>query len=376
MPGPAPSLSENSAFAASSLPPDLVRGLSQKHLPGLDGIRAIAVSLVILYHSGLPMPGGTGVLLFFVLSGFLITWLLLEEAAGTGTISLRNFYARRALRILPAFYVYAIVVVGQAMVRHRPVNYPQLTAALLYFNNYFQGILGDPNTGLSHTWSLAVEEQFYFLWPALFLLFWRKPARMARILTGSIVAVWIYRVILVFVFHANQGYLYEAFDTRADSLMIGCLLAVLLHEGFAAQLFSVACSHRWTVLITLSFFVVSTLAESRSGFDYRDLIGFAVNGTLAFFVIAQVLPKRESPGLLNWEPIRYLGRISYPMYLWQQLVVPVVDKALAGAAPAIRIAGGFAAVVAVASLSWFCVEKPILKLKKRFSAIPPTRTVS
>ena len=175
------------------------------------------------------MPGGTGVLLFFVLSGFLITWLLLEEASKTGSVSLRNFYARRALRILPAFYVYAAVMLAYLWLRQRPVNYAQLTAALLYVNNYWQGIYGDPNTGFSHTWSLAVEEQFYFLWPALFLLLWRNPARMARFLTAGIVFVWIYRLVLLYGFHVNQGYLYEAFDSRADSLMIGCLLAVLLH---------------------------------------------------------------------------------------------------------------------------------------------------
>src|SRR5271154_5432023 len=101
-------------LSGSSLPPDLVRGLNQKHLPGLDGIRAIAVSVVIFYHSGLPVPGGTGVLLFFVLSGFLITWLLLEEDKNTGGISLRNFYARRTLRILPPFYVYAAVLITLA----------------------------------------------------------------------------------------------------------------------------------------------------------------------------------------------------------------------------------------------------------------------
>ncbi len=365
---------EGPASAPTSLPPDLVRGLARKHLPGLDGIRAIAVSLVILYHAGLPLPGGTGVLLFFVLSGFLITWLLLEEAQNTGRVSLRNFYIRRALRILPAFYVYAAAVLAMAWVRHRPVNYAQLTAALLYVNNYWQGIHGDPNTGFSHTWSLAVEEQFYILWPMLFLSLRRNPARMARVLTCAILAVWIYRLVLVFVFHVNQGYLYEAFDTRADSLMLGCLLAVLLHEGFAARLFRIACSGRWTVLLTLLLFGLSAVAESRSAFDYRDTIGFALNGTLAFFLIAQVIPGRGPAGLLNWAPIRYLGRISYSLYLWQQIAVPVAEKALAGVHPALRLAGEFAAVTAVASASWFCVEKPILGLKKRFGAITAGRT--
>lgn len=356
--------------AASSLPAELVRGLGQKHIPGLDGLRAIAVSLVILYHAGLPLPGGTGVLLFFVLSGFLITWLLLQEADKTGTVSLRNFYARRTLRILPAFYVYAAALLAMAWLRHRPVNYPQLTAALLYVNNYWQGIHGDPNTGFSHTWSLAVEEQFYILWPGVFLLLRRDLSRMARLLAGAIAFVWIYRLALV-ALHVNQGYIYEAFDTRADSLMTGCLLAVLLHEGIAARLFAIVCSARWTIVPTLLLLSLSAAAEFRYGADYRDTIGFALNGLLAFVLIVQVVG--GAAGFLNVAPVRYLGRISYSMYLWQQIVPEAAGKGVAhfypGIHPALRIALEYAAVVAVASASWFCVEKPILRLKRKFGAV-------
>jgi len=362
-----------------SLPPELLRGIGRKHLPGLDGIRAIAVSLVILYHCGLPVPGGTGVLLFFVLSGFLITWLLLEEANGSGTVSLRHFYARRALRILPAFYLYTVAALAYLWLRHRPVDYSQLTAALLYFNNYWQGIHGDPNTGFSHTWSLAVEEQFYLLWPVLFLLLWRNPRRMAWSLAVAIGVVWIYRLVLLFGFHVNQGYLYEAFDSRADSLTLGCLLAVLLHSGFAARFFHLVCGGPWMAALTVLLFVVSTLAEQSAGFDYRDTVGFAVNGTLSFLLIAQTIAGQDWAGLLNRAPVRYLGRISYALYLWQQMVIPVTDKLLAGAHPVVRIAAGFIAVTAVASASWFGVEKPILGLKKKLgveAVLPANRPQS
>lgn len=342
-------------------------------MPGLDGIRAVAVSIVIFYHSGLPVPGGTGVLLFFVLSGFLITWLLLRETRQTGTVSLRNFYARRTLRILPPFYLYAAVLLLMAWVRHHPVNRPQLIASLLYFNNYWQGLHGDPNTGFSHTWSLAVEEQFYILWPGIFLLLRRRPLHLARALAGAIVLVWIYRLALVFWFHASQGYIYEAFDTRADSLMIGCLLAVLLDQSQAVRLFRSVCSGRWPILLTLLAFALSSVAEARYGPGYRDTLGLALNGVLAFLLIAQALAGAFPP--LAWTPVRYLGRISYSMYLWQQIVLEVTGKALLrvfpGVPPAIRIAVEFAAVVAAASASWYGLEKPILRLKKRFSAGSP-----
>ena len=151
------------------LPVALASGLELKQIPALDGLRAIAAFLVVLYHGGIAVsPGGLGVLAFFVISGFLITWLLLDEQERHGGVSLRLFYVRRTLRIFPAFYVYWVLVVALSAIRHRVV-WPQAIASLFYVNNYYQGLFGDPNTGLSHSWSLGVEEQFYLLWAPAFI---------------------------------------------------------------------------------------------------------------------------------------------------------------------------------------------------------------
>lgn len=152
-----------------SLPAPLVAGLQRSHLPSLDGIRAIAVFLVVFYHLGVPgIPGGMGVLIFFVLSGFLITWLLLKEEERFGHISLKLFYARRTLRIFPAFYVYWFLIIGLSIISSRHIFRAQAVCSFFYISNYYQAIFGDPNTGLSHTWSLGVEEQFYLVWPVTF----------------------------------------------------------------------------------------------------------------------------------------------------------------------------------------------------------------
>src|SRR5437868_9569428 len=138
----------------ASLPAGLESGLKESQLAGLDGLRAIAALLVVVFHFGIPfVSGGAGVLMFFVLSGFLITWLLLRENDETGTISLRNFYVRRSLRIFPAFYCYAAVLFAVILIRHTTIVWPQAFAALFYVNNYYQALKGDPNTGFSHTWS-------------------------------------------------------------------------------------------------------------------------------------------------------------------------------------------------------------------------------
>ena len=161
---------------SQALPSHLAEGLKRSQLPALDGIRAIAAFLVVISHAGYAwVPAGLGVLAFFVLSGFLITWLLLKEDAKYGEVSLRLFYARRALRIFPAFYVYWALVVGSRLLLDRPLIWTQAIASFFYVTNYYQAINGDPNTSLSHTWSLGIEEQFYFLWPLTFLLLRKTP---------------------------------------------------------------------------------------------------------------------------------------------------------------------------------------------------------
>src|SRR5438105_3314001 len=166
--------------AATSPPSTLGRSLSARHLPALDGLRMVSAFLVVLYHSGFEhVPGGHGVLAFFVISGFLITWLLLQEEARRGAVSLRLFYVRRTLRIFPAFYAFWLLWTGALLLSGRPIHWPQALSALGYVSNYYQAISGDPNTGYSHTWSLAIEEQFYLLWPMSFIALRRRPRAIA-----------------------------------------------------------------------------------------------------------------------------------------------------------------------------------------------------
>lgn len=359
------------------LPPVLRAALGRQQLPGLEGVRAIAAFLVVFYHAGVPfVSGGLGVLVFFVLSGFLITWLLLKEDGATGSVSLRDFYIRRALRIFPAFYAYGGLLIAVTLLRHRAVFWPQAVASLLYVNNYYQALHGDPNTGFSHTWSLAIEEQFYLLWPVGFLLLRADLRRLAWFLAGTIAAVWVYRSILIFVFNANQGYLYEAFDARADHLLIGCLLAAVLRAGFFPAFWKWMCARSWTAAATAGALAASSLAEWRYGSMYRDAISFIVNPVLAALWITQMIAFSGAGGWrwMNWAWVRYLGAISYSIYLYQQVTISVPDKLLPAYSTVVRLAASVAIVVMAASLSHFCVERPFLRLKARFK--PAERTVA
>ena len=333
-------------------------------------MRAIAAFMVVFNHAGVPyISGGLGVLMFFVLSGFLITWLLLRENDEIGSVSLRKFYIRRSLRIFPAFYCYAAVLIVFVLVRgHTKLIVPQMLAALLYYNNYYQALAGDPNTGFSHTWSLAIEEQFYLLWPMAFLLLRGNYRRMSRFLMGAIAVIWIYRELLVFVFKVNQRYIYEAFDTRADHLLIGCLLAVALRARLAPRLWDWVTGRPWAAAVTMGLLGLSNIGEAVYGHLYRDSVSFIVNPLLTAIWIPQLIALRHTPmwSWTGWPWLRYLGAISYSIYLYQQLLFNAGTKLLEHYPLVLQVAATIALIVAIASLSHHFVERPFLLLKTRF----------
>ncbi|MEO8050185.1 MAG: acyltransferase [Acidobacteriota bacterium] len=365
---------EGGRVKMTPLPASLRGSLKRTHLPGLDGLRAVAAFSVVFYHAGVPfISGGVGVLVFFVLSGFLITWLLLKENDQTGGVSLRDFYTRRALRIFPAFYCYSGLVLALALVRHRAVLWPQAVASLLYVNDYYQALNGDPNTAFSHTWSLAIEEQFYLLWPALFLMLRSDYQRLARFLAVAIGVLWLYRAVLVLVVKVHQGYIYEAFDTRADHLLIGCLLAVILRTGLFSRFWEWISARPWTAFGSAGMLAASSVAEVRYGADYRDTISFIANPLLAALLIGQMIAFSGTSvwNWMNWPWVRYLGRISYSIYLYQQVLIDIPKKFLGGRPMLVQLAATMILVTIAASFSYFVIEKPFLRLKARFSPVAP-----
>jgi peptidoglycan/LPS O-acetylase OafA/YrhL len=352
------------------LPRDLAVNLKLGRLPSLDGLRALAAFSVVFYHCGMSWcPGGLGVLAFFVLSGFLITWLLGAEEEAAGRIDWKAFYLRRSLRIFPAFYVYWILLMALLLVLHKRPVMGQSIAAFFYVNNYYQALFGDPNTGFSHTWSLGIEEQFYLLWPPLFLLL-KRNGRRIQALAAGILAVWVYREILIFR-GCNQGYIYEAFETRADHLMIGCLLALVLRGGIWARFWRKVCSAAAAVYVTLALIILSVAMGLHFGSVYRDGIGFILDPVLVAILIAQCVsfPGGAFGRLLNQNWMVYLGTISYSTYLYQQVLIEPIAKA-AARAPALRLPATVAGVILAASASHYLVERPFLRLKSRLTRGP------
>ena len=337
------------------------------HLPSLDGIRAVAVLLVVEFHyfnSPYFPRGASGVLLFFVLSGFLITRLLLAEKASTGTVNLRAFYLRRARRILPALYVACPFSIAAWILAGNPFRWAELGACLGFVSNYYYILtrMSAPNA-LPVTWSLAIEEQFYLLWPVLFLAFRRSETKLIRVLVALIAAGWFYRLILAFVFNGYYYHLYYGFDTRYDHLLTGCLLAILTNRYSAWQGWRWILSWR-ALAIAAGLFAILIEAEQWITQQWRFGVVFALEPLLAALLLVQSVALADSAARwLNWSPMRFLGRISYSVYLFHLPCLWIVARQFSGGLLQRGILA-FGLTLLVSSFSYYFVETPLRQRSK------------
>ena len=373
------------------------QGTRERYFPALDGLRALAVAGVICYHGSLPWAGGgfLGVDAFFVLSGFLITTLLLREWRSSGDpaardpggrIDLKGFWTRRARRLLPALLLVLGAVALYAAIVAAPDELRTIRgdgiASLFYVANWrfilsgqsYFAQFGAPSP-LRHFWSLAIEEQFYLLWPLIVfgILRWRRGSVRSLAVfaavaaTASAVLMWI-----LYTPGQDPSRVYYGTDTRASSLLVGALLAMLMlrrptveHRGARWTLHAAAIG-----AAALLGYWWSTATE-HSDWLYRG--GFVIAAVLVAIVIASVTQPNRGPlgRALSVKPLRFIGMISYGLYLWHWPVfialsptrVPFDGYELFG----IRVAATFA----IAVLSYYAVEMPIrrgalsrLRLKK------------
>jgi peptidoglycan/LPS O-acetylase OafA/YrhL len=356
----------------------LIENIHKKRIPKIDSLRAVSALFVVLYHAGLTfIPAGLGVMVFFVISGFLITWLLLTEIDNSGTISLGHFYFRRTFRIFPAFYVFWAFTVTGLLVKHGHILWGQVIATFFYVGNYYQGLNHYPETSLSHAWSLGVEEQYYLLWPALVLLLARKPKLLLRVSCWGILLVWLYRAILVFL-GAPQEYIYTAFDTRIDQLLVGCVVAISLRYGSLSRFWACVCARSSYMLLPLGGLILSTWGAAMYGPQYRDTAGFIVDPLMVAILMAQLIASRSR--WLAWmdsAPLVYLGAISYSTYLYNEIGAYQLNRAFGNMPKALVILIALLLTYMAASISYFAVEKPFLRMRARIeSRYRSARTVA
>lgn len=331
--------------------------LASSQIPGLYGVRAVAVGLVIAYHFGFDVNGAMGVQIFFTLSGFLITTLLLREIDATGTISFRAFYLRRTQRIFPALYVFLVVCILILLVRGREVPWADVLASALYVQNYYAGLAHRPDTVVSHTWSLAIEEQFYLLWPLLAYRYRHDPTRMVRALLALIVLSWSVRQLLYHGFGVGQSYLYHAFETRMDQLAIGCLLAVALRRRLFGGLWRFVCASAWAPAVVVVLLALSSLLHGSD--TYRFTIGYTIEPALTAILLVQLVAFSGHPvwSLFDSRPMLFLGRISYSLYLYQQITLFTARRLTAEFPVAVQFGFAVVCTIVAAWLSYTFVEQ-------------------
>ena len=348
--------------------------LGSKHVPELDGLRGIAILSVIVHHRLTPFSlhgGFLGVDLFFVLSGFLITSLLLGEFRNTATISLRNFYMRRLLRLGPALLIYlcaSLLVTWHSQLIDIKRQLKLIAYAVFYSTNWRMAFRWDDVLDpTAIIWSLSIEEQFYLIWPLILfgcLAFKVRPRYIIGGLILIVTAIAINRWLLL-AGGSDLTRLYYGSDTRADALLVGCLFAFLnvrppqwsLGNGF--KVLALGCTICLGVWMATADF--SNLSLYRGGFTV-----FALVAGVVIFNAANS-PARVVSMVLGWRPLRWFGEISYGLYLWHWLVVRNASLYFLGRwEPWSKLA----LALGIAAASFYLIEKPINKLKTRFSMKP------
>ncbi len=351
------------------------------HLAPLDGLRALAVAGVLAYHTGASwaVGGFLGVDLFFVLSGFLITGLLVTEWQRRGGIDLPRFYARRALRLLPAVLAMCLIllIIGPVAsgAEARNALWKGVAGTMFYFANWQQAFGMLPLYQLTdHTWSLAIEEQFYLFWPPILLgvIWWAKrrgvdPMRSALIFAIALAAGSALLRLALWSGTASEARLYYGTDTRADSLLIGCAVGIAYSTGrleWGRKLLPALAPFALLGILALFAFVNHDSKTLYLG----GLTGVAL--LVAVLIAGLVLHPKSAVGrLLALTPLVAIGRISYGIYLWHWPIYRYLHPAELGLGwwqtQVVRVL----VTLAVATASYFLVELPMLRLRKRFQTV-------
>jgi peptidoglycan/LPS O-acetylase OafA/YrhL len=350
--------------------------LKHRHIPTLDGWRGVAIAGVLYAHSFL-VPGihphtlfdsiarfgSYGVEFFFVLSGFLISTLLLDERTDSGGMSLKRFYVRRVFRLLPAALVYLMVISLLGRLRVIDVTRGEIVSSIFLARNYVMLRFG-PAWFTGHFWSLSLEEHFYLLWPGVLCAFGLRQLRVITPLAIGAGYLWMHWELqhqVVERLIAGAG-LYFRTDMRVCSLLFGCLLALIFQSQRAKDVLRRMLP--WPLVVGL-FGLFALLIFEVVGFRLAQLFLFAAP---AFFIAFTVLNPSGTFGLiLESAPLRWLGRISYSLYIWQQLWFVGTSQADHPLGWLQSPPLNFLLALSCASASYYLIERPLIRLGHRLT---------
>jgi peptidoglycan/LPS O-acetylase OafA/YrhL len=350
--------------------PGAAGGASSGRIPTLDGLRAVSILAVLVGHvagtAGFPTQATAvianpivdiaylGVRVFFVISGFLITGILVNEHRRSGGISLRRFYLRRTVRIFPAYYTFIVGVVVLSAVGLAHVTASDIVRAVTYTINYDNGRSWD----VGHLWSLAVEEQFYLLWPITLALV--GLSRGVKVAIAVIFLAPIFRTVEFLALPDARPLIGNTFETTADAIAMGCVLALMLDRLVLRAWFRRVIASRW---------IIPALLLVGLALNVRTNTGVVIGTTLTNLAVALVVarcvlrPNGLAGRFLRLRPLVVIGVLSYSIYLWQQLFL---DRTAPGPITTFPLNLVLVAVAAVASYT--LVERPWLRRRPRLEA--------
>ena len=349
------------------------------YVPALDGLRAISIILVYLshvfYYSGITtatiIPGGFGVTIFFFISGFLITRLLVAELISNSKIDLKGFYIRRLLRLYPPLLCMLIIMTSFLVIAQNIFPWKELLAALFYYENYFITFHNMPDKLFDYygiLWSLAVEEHFYIFYPLVLILFGKKPKVLLPVIIALTILPLAFRFYATTKFAAGPfqfAYTYQLSHTRYDSILFGCISALVLDRF--KNVYLRITSNKLVFAGGLALIFFSLLFRSDA---FRNSFRYTVQGIGLFILIPPVLYTLSYSfinKLLSTRSMVYIGKLSYSFYLYHFVLIvvmmhyPLPSKAL-------YVVVNFGASVVLSLLSYNYIEQPFFRLRKKFGS--------
>lgn len=355
-------------------------------IKSLDGIRGFFIILVILAHAlettsynnynkmlvyFITTTAFTGVKIFFVMSGYLITKLLMLEREKTGKINIREFYIRRALRIFPIFFIYilTLMILKWTILPDIFTDYTLILFASLYLWNYKHLMMTVPESDngifyLSHFWSLSIEEQFYLLWPVAFIKTHKQKLINAVIIIMAVMP--FIRVATYFLMPGSRPEVSVMLHTSGDTILIGCLGALMEKSDFFIKHIKHRLHDKLTILLLACFlFIFSPLLTYYFEGKYLMTIGQTLNNIAIILLLfwAMLVPSKVS-SVLNTKVLVKLGILSYSLYVWQPIFLSNRTHFWINKFPQ-----NVFMVILVGFISFYIIEKPILKLKKKYKQV-------
>jgi len=349
---------------------------ADEYLPYVDGLRGVAILFVILAHLGLGrvIPGGFGVSLFFFISGFLITRLLVVEYQQNNKISLKRFYLRRIFRLYPALLLMTILAVVVLVLFHTRIHFLAILSSLFYFANYYYAYFKPPAINdlddiFNIAWSLSIEEHFYLVFPVLFYFLYKGGGSLLYLLLIACGAAFAYRCHLLYYAAEEDAVIsliYVLTETRVDSIIWGCISSLLIHQN-QYNWYSNVLRSKWALIIGVAIVLSPVLFNNRLfaeafRFTRQSLAFMFIVPGIGFLAKGAIIRKVFENFILV-----YIGKLSYSLYLFHWLAVTLANYFFDFATPVwFIVAIALSTVLSLASYYW--VERPFVKLRKKFGS--------